>query len=75
MAQINLGGIEGSMTDSPSLRFREGCMQGQPVCPAVAEVSALRDYFRRNLAYRTGAWRPPRVAYMVGPLWDLIPAA
>ena len=44
----------------PGLVIPAGCKKGQRVCPAVDEVAALKDYFRRNMEYRTGRWIPPR---------------
>ncbi len=55
----------------PSLRIPQGCLKGKPVCPAVDEVVAFKDYLRRDLDFRQGRWKPPRVACLQGALWDL----
>jgi hypothetical protein len=73
VARIDLGGLTGSMVTVPAYQYRSGCLKGQPYCPAIDEVAALTDYFRRNLDYRQRRWVPPRVGCMVGPLWDVVP--
>lgn len=73
VARIDLGGLSGSMVTAPAYQYQTGCLKGQPFCPEIDEVEALTDYFRRNLEYRRGRWVPPRVGYLVGPLWDVAP--
>jgi hypothetical protein len=53
------------------MKVPEGCLKGRNVNPAIDETRAFKEYLKRNLEYRRGAWRPPREAWMQGPLWDL----
>lgn len=71
ISRIDLSAFSGSMVSNPAYQYGSGCLKGKPYCPTIEEIEATKDYFRRNLEYRTGRWVPPKVAYMVGGLWDL----
>lgn len=71
VSRIDLSSLNGSMEWNPEYQYGNGCLAGKPICPKIDEIEATKDYFRRNLEYRTGKWIPPKIAYMVGGLWDL----
>lgn len=54
----------------PNMRVPTGCLKGKPICPAVDELAAFKNYLKRNLEYRRGMWTPPREGWLQGPLWS-----
>lgn len=59
-----------NLLDSSSPTIGTGCLIGLKETPAIAEATAISNYFRANLDYRRGGWGLSTTGIVTGVTWN-----